>query len=165
MKFFAVLLLIASSAVIAEDTYITIPGEGWSLKLDTPAITSSKSEVEGRILKYVGSSVETGVTLSVNTELEASKNNQQCFDVFWAKAQKNPMMVKSSINIFIDEKAMYATHRSEGEYKGQPFKTANGHAYFAYNGICVDLHVSHWPLSDKSDEIVKTIILSAAIVK
>ena len=60
---------------------------------------------------------------------------------------------------------MYATHLSEGEYKGQPFKLAAGHAYFVKNGVCVDLHVSHFPFSDKSDKIVKDIIVSSKIFK
>ena len=165
MRIFLLLTLFVTSSVSAEETYITIPGENWTLMLETPPITSSKLEVSNRLVRYVGSSVETGVTLSVNTETEASKNNRECFEVFWSKAQNNPVMVKASIRTKNNNKAYYATHRSEGEYKGQAFKIANGHAYFVKNGICVDLHVSHWPFTSESEIIVSNILESLKIIE
>jgi hypothetical protein len=156
--------MLLSIPLHAETTYITIPGEGWTLKVETPPLTSSKSELEGRVLRYLGSSVETGISLSINTETESSSDNIQCFEIHWKKAQNNPIMVKTSIKEFSDEKAMYATHTSEGEYQGQAFKTANGHAYFVKNGICVDLHVSHWPYTEKSEDAVEGVIKSFAII-
>jgi len=165
VRVFLTLALFFSSLVSAEDTYITMPNENWTLKLDTPSITSSKMEVRNRLIRYVGSSVETGVTLSVNSETEASSSNQECYETFWAKAQSNPVMVKASIKTKKDNKAYYATHQSEGEYKGQAFKTANGHAYFVKNGICIDLHVSHWPFVEESESIVNAILESTEIVE
>lgn len=165
MRILLISALFFASLVSAEDTYITIPNENWTLKLNTPPITSSKLEVSNRLVRYIGSSVETGVTLSVNSETEASSNNQECFEVFWAKAQNNPVMVKTSVKTNSDNKAYYATHRSEGEYKGQAFKTANGHAYFARNGICVDLHVSHWPFTGESERIISDILESFVIIE
>jgi hypothetical protein len=164
MKLTIALLVLLSTPLHAETTYITIPGEGWTLKVETPPLTSSKSEVAGRILRYLGSSVETGISLSIYTEIEGSSNNIECFETYWKKAQENPVMVKASIKEFSDEKAMYATHSSEGEYQGQAFKTANGHAYFVKNGVCVDVHVSHWPYTEKSENAVEGIIKSLAII-
>lgn len=164
-KYVSAILLLCSTHAVSENTYITIPGEDWTLMLDTPPITSTQSQADGRLLRYTGSDIDTGVTLSVNTETESSGSHKECFDAFWEKAQKNPVMVKGSIATFENEKAMYATHHSEGEYRGQPFKTANGHAYFVNNGICVDLHVSHWPRIEDSDDIVKDILLSIKVIK
>lgn len=158
-------LLLISSNVFAETTYITIPGEGWSLALNTPPMTATKSQSSDRVLRYTGSSITTGVTLSVNTELDASESNNECFNAYWDKAQKNPTMVKESIETFNNSNAMYATHYSEGEYRGQPFKMANGHAYFVNSGVCVDLHVSHWPRTDESKKLVKDILLSLKIIE
>jgi len=165
MRIYIILALFFASLVSAEDTYITIPNENWTLKLDTPPITYSKLEVRNRLVRYIGSSVETGVTLSVNSETEASSKSQECFEVFWAKAQNNPVMVKASIKTKNDSKAYYATHLSEGEYKGQAFKTANGHAYFVRNGLCVDLHVSHWPFTGESERVVSDILESLEIIQ
>ena len=165
IKYTSAMLLLVSNQAFSESTYVTIPGEGWSLSLDTPPMTATKSQAEGRLLRYTGSSITTGVTLSVNTEIEASGSHKECFDFYWGKAQKNPMLMKETINTFKNSKAMYATHYSEGEYRGQPFKTANGHAFFVNNGVCIDLHVSHWPREKESDKIVKDILMSLKITK
>jgi len=165
MRLLFLLALVLSPIANAEETYITMPNENWTLKLETPPITSIEMKARNRIIRYLGSSVETGVTISVSSEIEASSSNEECFKAFWAKAQLNPVMVKPSIKTRNDVKAYYATHQSEGEYKGQPFKTANGHAYFAKDGICIDLHVSHWPFTEKSEGIVSSILESIQIIE
>ncbi|MDH3630190.1 MAG: hypothetical protein OER98_03640 [Gammaproteobacteria bacterium] len=165
MRLLFVLALVLSPVANAEETYITMPNENWTLKLETPPITNIEMKTRNRIIRYLGSSVETGVTISVNSEIETSSNNEECFKAFWAKAQANPVMVKSTIKTRNDTKAYYATHQSGGEYKGQAFKTANGHAYFAKDGICIDLHVSHWPFTGTSESIVSSILESIEIIE
>ena len=165
MRLRFILALILSPIANAEETYITMPNENWTLKLEIPPITNIEMKTRNRIIRYLGSSVETGVTISVSSEIEASSSNEECFKTFWAKAQLNPVMVRSSIKTQNDTKAYYATHQSEGEYKGEAFKTANGHAYFAKDGICMDLHVSHWPLTETSEGIVSSILESIEIVE
>jgi hypothetical protein len=160
-----ILLIVFSSSVLAEKTYITIPGEGWHVTINGPALTSSKIESNGRYISYLGSSVDTGVSVSVNTELKGSSSNQECFDTFWEKAQRNPTIIKGSELLFKNSTASFVTLQSEGEYKGKPFKTANAHGYFVNEGLCVDVHVSHWPYTVKSDEYVKAIVQSIKVVK
>jgi hypothetical protein len=163
VKFLTVLLLTPLAAV-AEIQYITIPGEGWHLTLDAPPLTNTEAKARGRIFRYLASSVETGVTVSVNTETEGSKSNAQCRDTYWTRQQTNPVLVKGSESVFEDDTAYYSTYRSEGVYKGEPFKTANAHAYIARNGICADIHVSHWPYNEESESIVAEIVTSIAVV-
>jgi hypothetical protein len=158
------ILLLLPLAAVAEIQYITIPGEGWHLKLDAPPLTNTEAQSRGRIFRYLASSVETGVTVSVNTETQASKSNAECRDRYWAKQRTNPMLVKGSEAAFEDDAAYYSTYRSEGVYKGQPFKTANAHAYIVKDGICADVHVSHWPYTEESESLVEDIVTSIAIV-
>lgn len=163
MRVIAILLL-APVVAVAEIQYITIPGEGWHLKLDAPPLTHTEAKSRGRIFRYLASSVETGVTVSVNTETEGSKSNAECRETYWSKQQTNPMLVKGSETVFETDTAYFSTYRSEGVYKGQPFKTANAHAYIARNGICADIHVSHWPYSEESESIVAEIATSLIVV-
>lgn len=149
----------------AEATYITIPGERWTLRLETPAITSSEIKVKSRRVRYIGSSIETGITVSLHGEIKGAGSNQDCFDTFWPKAQTNPVLLQGTVSTHSNGQAHYATHQSEGEYKGQSFKTANGHAYFARNGLCFDLHVSHWPFREGSEALVNSILKSIHIVE
>jgi len=163
VKILAILLL-APLVAVAEIQYITIPGEGWHLALNTPPLTNTEAKSRGRIFRYLASSVETGVTVSVNTETQGSSSNAECRDKYWSKQQANPMLVKGSETVFEDDTAYYSTYRSEGVYEGQPFKTANAHAYIARNGICADVHVSHWPYTEESESMVADIVTSIAVV-
>ena len=165
MKNFIVLLLTVTGYANAENTYITMPNEGWTLLLDTPPITSSKNDVKNRMVRYMGSSIETGITISVNSNTDAASSNKECFDTYWQKAQQNPVMVKTSIDTSNNKTAYYASHQSEGEYRGKAFKTANGHAYFVKGGLCIDVHVSHWPFDDDSEDMVNEIIKSLEIIE
>lgn len=163
MRFLAVLSLMPLTA-FAEIQYITIPGEGWHLTSDAPPLTNTEAISRGRIFRFLASSVEAGVTVSVNTETQGSKSNADCRDKHWTKQRTNPMLVKDSESIFENDTASYSTYRSEGVYKGEPFKTANAHAYIAKDGICADVHVSHWPYTEESESIVADIVNSIAIV-
>lgn len=163
MRVLLIFLLLPFS-VQAEPVYITIPGEGWHITFDAPPLTHTEAKAKGRIFRYLASSVETGVTISVNTETEGAEDNAQCRETYWTKTQTNPMLVKGSETEFENDTAYFSSYRSEGEYKGQPFKTANAHAYIARDGVCADIHVSHWPYTEESDAIVAAIVTSVAVV-
>lgn len=161
-----ILLALLLSPVVAgaESHYITVPGEGWSLKLDAPALASSKGQSEGRRFKYMGSSA-TGVTLSLHAEPESATSAGACRDAFWTKSQNNPHLVKSSAKLSESERMAFATHLSEGSFQGKAFKSANGHAYFVQKGLCMDLHVSHYPYAEGSEKVVEDILKSAMVLQ
>lgn len=159
------LLLFFSTSVFADTQYITIPGEGWHLKVDSPAFTNVESSMRERVFRYIASSIETGVTLSVNTKLEGASTNTECRETNWKKNLTNPMLTKGSEKLFEKKGYLFSSYRSEGEYKGKHFKTANTHAYISRNGICADIHVSHWPYDENSEDIVSKIIQSVTVIE
>lgn len=160
-----VLLLLVPGAALAETLYVTVPGEGWALKLEAPAVTNVKAASANRRFQYMGSSVESGITLSLHAETEGIKSNDECRETFWSKGLSNPNLVKATVKLVASERAALVTHQSEGTFKGQAFKTANGHAYFVKNGLCMDLHVSHFPYAESSEKQVEAILRSIAIVQ
>lgn len=159
----ALVMLLLCGAAHAEPTWITVPGEGWSVKLDAPPMTNIKGEREGRRFKYLASNTETGVTFSIHTETAAADNKDSCRATYWARGSTNPTLVKESVRQFESDAASFVTHRSEGSYKGTPFKTANGHAYLVKGGLCLDVHVSHWPYRDDSEALVEKVLRSVSI--
>lgn len=165
MRSLIFLTAFCAASALAESTYITMPGQGWTLKLDTPAITASETTVEGLRIKFMGSSTDTGITLSVHGEPEGAANNQTCFETFWGRGKANPTVIAATVSTTSDATAHYVTHQSEGVYRGQQFKTANGHAYFARGGLCMDLHVSHWPFSEGSEAQVSGILGSIEVIQ
>ncbi|MES2582777.1 MAG: hypothetical protein V4627_08685 [Pseudomonadota bacterium] len=162
LPLFAVMLL-AVGVVSAEPLYITVPAEGWTLKLDAPAMTSMRGTSDGRRFQYQASSVETGITLSLHTETEGSGSNDECRDTYWKKTLASPT-TKSDINLTGSANALLVTHLTELVYQGKAQKTANGHAYFVKNGLCMDLHVSHWPYQSGSEKRVEVVLRSLLVV-
>jgi hypothetical protein len=162
MKKLLLLLVVLPAFANAEIYYVTIPGEGWSLKLDVPAVRSIQGKSAGRLFQYLGGTVG-GLTFSIHTEIEGAASNEACRDHWWSKAARAPNIVKDSVKLGQHERAVYATHLTEGNIEGKAYKTANGHAYFVKNGLCVDLHVSHYPYNDSSPAQVETALRSLAI--
>lgn len=159
------LLLLVPAAAFGEALYVTVPGEGWTLKLNAPSITSARGTLEGRRFQFMGSSVESGITLSLHSETEGSKSNDECRDTFWSRGKANPNIVKGSVTQSSGERAAFVNHLSERTFQGKPFKTANGHAYFVRNGLCMDLHVSHYPYVEGSEKQVDDVLRSVAVVQ
>lgn len=158
------LLVCTCTAAAADPLYITVPGEGWTLKLDTPAMNNARGSAEGRRFQYQASSVETGITLSLHSEADSGTSNEACREAYWKKSQTSPT-TKSDISLWSTEQAMMVTHLTEVVYQGKAQKTANGHAYFVKNGLCLDLHVSHWPYQSGSEKRVEAVLRSLAVVQ
>lgn len=158
------LVLLLPALARAESFYLTVPGEAWSLKLDVPAITSIKGEGKDRYYKVTATSVPTGVTFSLYTETQAAGSNAECREKYWGLNKASPIQ-KQNIRLFGDDNFLYVSHTAEVDYKGQHYKTANGHAYFVKNGLCMDLHVSHYPLQEGSEQRVEAILRSATVVQ
>jgi hypothetical protein len=159
----ALLLCAGTTVACAEPLYITVPAEGWTLKLDTPAMTNTRGTSDGRRFQYQASSVETGITLSLHSETEGGGSNDACRDIYWKKSLGSPM-TKSDIHLSASDNALLVTHLTDVVYQGKPQKTANGHAYFVKNGLCMDLHVSHWPYQNGSEKRVEAVLRSLVIV-
>lgn len=152
-------------AVVAERNIVTIPGQGWHLVVDTPPLTSSESTGEQGLFSYTGADGNSGITFSIHTEDMKGGSNKQCRDEYWAKAQKNPYVVKASAVPFETPTILGVTYRSEGEYKGQPFTTVNSHGYFVKGGKCVDLHVSQIPYSDEGRKKVESVVRTSKVMQ
>ena len=166
MRYLLIMLaLVFSQTVLAEKNYVTVPGEGWHLVIDMPPLTSSEGRTDGGRFSYTGADNVSGLTFSVNTEPMKEGTNKSCRDVYWAKAQANPYIVKDSSALFDTPALAGVSYRSEGDYKGQHFTTANAHAYFIEKGNCVDLHVSQIPFSAAGKAKVESIVRTAKASK
>lgn len=162
MKLWLFLLLMPLLAQ-AESFYLTVPGEGWSLQLDAPAIDGIKGERKGRYYRVTAMSLSSGVTFSLHSETEASASHTECREKYWALSQTAPWK-RENIRLFDEGNFAYVSHTMEVTYQGQLVKTANGHAYFVKNGLCMDLHVSQHPLQASSEKTIEAILRSLKLV-
>lgn len=118
-------LSLASGMAVADPLYITIPGEGWTLKLDTPPMTNTRASSQGRLYQYMASSLATGITLSVHTETVGAGSNDECRETYWSKSKDSPT-IKGDISLTGNETALFATHHTEAVLQGKTHKTAVG---------------------------------------
>jgi len=160
----AVLALAMAQIAFAEPHIVTIPGQGWHLVVDAPALTSSEGSAGGGRFSYTGADVNSGITFSIHTEEMKQGSNKSCRDVYWAKTQNNPYIVTGSPVFFETATLVGVTYRSEGEYRGRAFTTANSHGYFVKSGKCVDLHVSQIPYSDEGRARVEHMVRTARVM-
>src|SRR6187402_3033413 len=100
------LLALAAGAACAEPLYITVPGEGWTLKLEAPAMTNIRATAAQRLLRYTASSVESGITLSLHSETEGGGSNAECRDIYWKNALASPA-TKSDILMSATDSALF----------------------------------------------------------
>lgn len=156
--------LLVTQSAYAEPLYITIPGEGAAVKVNAPPMTNTRGSAEGRRFRYMASSPETGVTISLYTETVGAASAEVCRETYWSKGQAAPIQ-RSDVKLFESPNAAFVTHRSEAVFQGTTHKTANGHAYFVRNGLCMDFHVSHWPYKAGSEARVAEVLQSLVVVE
>ncbi|MGM9482898.1 hypothetical protein ACS5PN_17010 [Roseateles sp. NT4] len=150
----------------ADPLYITVPGEAFSLKLDTPALTriQGQGQGEGRRFKYMASGGSSGITISLFSETAGSGSNEECRSTYWKKTQDAPIQF-SDVKLYGGDAALFVSSVMEATLQGAKQKAADGHAYFARNGLCMDLHVSHYPYQPGSEKRVEAVLQSLALVQ
>lgn len=154
---------LAAGAAGAEPLYITVPGEGWTLRIEAPPMTLARGTTKDRRFSYMASSLETGITVSLHSETDATGSNEECRETYWSKSRNTPTR-KDNVAMATSALAALVTLQAEAVFQGRLIKTANGHAYFVKDGLCMDLHVSHYPYQEGSDRKVEDVLRSISIV-
>ena len=163
MKKLLALLLLIPVLTHADTLYITVPGEAFSVKLDTPALTRTQGQAEGRRFKYMASGGGSGITLSLFSETVGGGGNEECRSTYWKKTQDAPIQF-SDVKLYGNDVALFVSSLQEATIQGNKMKAADGHAYFARNGLCMDLHVSHYPYQPGSEKRVEAVLNSLTLI-
>jgi len=163
MKNLLALLLLVPVFAHADALYITVPGEAFSVKLDTPALTRTQGQAEGRRFKYMASGGGSGITISLFSETVGGGSHEECRSTYWKKTQDAPIQF-SDVRLYGNDAALFVSSVMEATLQGAKQKAADGHAYFARNGLCMDLHVSHYPYQPGSEKKVEAVLQSLALL-
>lgn len=134
-----VLLLLGSSISCAEVTEVKIPGKNWGISFNMPIISQYQGKASTSSFQYIavseGTLGEPNTILSFFLENDSSSSNKECFDSYWSKSKKNPMIIASSIKT----ESLQGYEQAYYKYSfGQP----NANFYFVNQGYCMDIHVS-----------------------
>lgn len=133
------LLLLGSSISYAEVTEVKIPGKNWGISFNMPIISQYQGKASNNSFQYVavseGTIGEPNTILSFFLENDSSSSNKECFDNYWSKSKKNPMIITASIKT-------ESLQDYEQIYYKYSFGQPNANFYFVNQGYCIDVHVS-----------------------
>lgn len=65
-------------------------------------------------MRYIGSNIETDVTVRLHGDIEAAGNRQNRFETFWPEPQTNLVLLQGTVNAHRNGLARYATHPPTG---------------------------------------------------
>ena len=163
MRALTLVFLAVATAAAAEPTLVTIPGKGWHFLIDVPPVRTSEGQYDGERFRSLATS-PSGITFSLHTESAEGGGNELCRDTYWEKGSKNPVIAEGTVEFFEAKHLLGVSHKSEGDYQGKHFTTANAHGYFVQGSDCIDLHVSIVGYTEEKRDIAEEIVKSSAII-
>ncbi len=163
-RLFLALAACLAPAAGASPYFVSMPDGAFTLVLDVPTVNTVEGSFDGQRFSFTAASRATGVTFSVHTEPMAGGDNAECRRRVWERGRRNPYVVKATVREFDTRTVAGIAHRSEGDFRGQPFTTVNAHGFLARAGRCVDVHVSRIPASDEALRDVERIAGNLSVV-
>ena len=136
--------------LLAEPFVITVPGEGWTITLDVPPLTTTMGEVKGKNFKFEGRT-DDGFNLSVFVEQAKGKadSHEAVYNYYWPLAKRNPLIDQQSVQTAKGDKGVKVTYVCQAGNDTMP----NVNYYFAFKGRWVDVHVSKLPVANGDERI------------
>jgi len=134
-----VALLSACGSVFAESQSIPIIGLGWTLTVDAPAFATKKEKPGDGGFTFQANSGNFNLSVFVETPAKVG-GNKECFDFYWAKASRNPLIDKLSVETGSNAKFHRVQYTMNS--KDQAFTVKHVNYYFAFEGKWIDVHIS-----------------------
>lgn len=130
-----------SPSVPLKTARIEVPGEGWSLTFQAPALTHQNQSAREGAFQWRANA--TPFVISFFVEAPAgSPTHQACFEHYWSLSRRNPTLDPASVRITQTPTFHRVQYDCRGTYQGKPYLQRNVNYYFAFRGRWMDLHVS-----------------------
>lgn len=144
-------ICMAATTAHAEITEVNIPGKGWGIRFDMPVITEYQGVQAKSGFQYMavskGSTEKPQTILSFFLEQDANSSNKECFNSYWAKTKRVPMVVTPSVKLSSLQGYEQASYRYiDGTY--------HANFYFVAHGYCIDVHVSSSPSQTAEESLL-----------
>ena len=143
MRYALLLLLGLSSAAHAAQTKLVIPGQGWQLAFDAPALKKmGEQDVPGQYA-YEANAGKFNLSLYVeDPSCSGGRTHKAFYQCLWPKASRNPMIVKPSV--VATEQANYykVAYDIHAPFQGRMITLKNVNFLISYRGKWTDLHIS-----------------------
>lgn len=152
-------LFLGTLSLHAEKLVVPVIGKGWQIDFEGPRLHKEQNELTEDGLKFQANAGLFNV--SVFVEAPAGKGgHKECREHYWAQGSRNPMIDKTSIQLWSAENCECVEYTIQGEFQGQPFTQANINCYFVHEGRWMDVHASFVEPKPKDVEALKKLAKS-----
>ena len=139
----AVLVAITFPAIaFAENVEVNIPGEGWRISFDAPALSQKQEARRGGDYAFKATSDRFNISLFVEQPQGKGDTHRDCYRFYWPQVSRNPMIAKDTAVTSDAAKYVRVQYDIVAELKGQPIRQRNVNYYIAYRGKWIDVHIS-----------------------
>jgi hypothetical protein len=128
--------------VLAAVFTLPVPNEGWHFSFDTPKLSSPQTSKTADGFAFRGNAERFNMSVFVEKPSGPGITNREVYDFYWKQAQRNPMIVKSSIAVSDQPKFVRVQYDLETKFEGQTIRQRNVNYYFANRGKWIDVHIS-----------------------
>lgn len=144
-----------TTARSAEPFTVTVPGQGWTIAFESPALQNYKGQSNDKAFQFQAMS-EAGFNLSIFVEEAGAKEggHAACADKYWPLAKRNPMIDQDSAKKTTTENFVKVAYNIKAGEGANAKIVANVNYYFAFQGKWIDVHVSRYPSAADDAEIL-----------
>ncbi len=126
----------------ADEKVFEIPGEGWRVVVNAPPLSKIEESRRGADYALKGNSGRFNLSLFVETPQSATGSHKECYEFYWPRARRNPMIDQTSIRVSHSERCYRVEHISTYPLAGKTIQQKSVNYYFAFNSRWMDLHIS-----------------------
>lgn len=132
-----------------EPFTLTIPGQGWTVDFESPPLKQFQGESKGKTFVFRATEEKAfNLSLFVEEPKNSETGHEACFNYYWPRSKRNPMIDQKSVKIEKTPKYVKVTY----QILAGDSNAANANFYFAFQGRWIDLHVSRYPAAAGDDE-------------
>ena len=143
----AVLTVLALAAILSPNTLrgdqLTIPvlGESWFIAAEAPPLQIFQGRRHDAGYQFQGASSDGfNVSCFVEKPHNDKKEHAACFDHYWSKMKRNPLIDQATVKISKEENFVRVSY----DFTKLPPKLPKHHVnyYIVHNGRWIDIHIS-----------------------
>lgn len=133
------LLGVCAPALQAKTYAIRIPHQHWQIVVDTPPLTPVDENSGPQGYSYMANSGNFNLSVFVEPPAIPHGSNQQCYEFYWAKSMRNPLIMPDSVKVTHTDAYYRVDYLIDA---GGDSRHRNVNYFFAYNDRWVDVHIS-----------------------
>ena len=143
-------IAISCQSILADELYtLTIPGQGWSVAFAAPPLLEFQGQSNGKSFVYQAADRKAfNLSLFVEEPKNSQTGHEACFNYYWPKSKRNPMIDQATVKIEKMPKFVKVMYR----IKAEESTALNANYYFAFHDRWIDLHVSLFPPAPDNEQ-------------